>query len=55
MYCRWLATDKGKRTKCWQRGKSIKKAECTPCLLARLIQSLTNNKARKKAEWPEGS
>ena len=53
-YCRWLATDKGKRTKCWQMGETIKKSECSPCLLARLVQATTNNKARKKAEWGKG-
>ncbi len=51
MYCRWLATDKAKVTKCWQKGKAVKKSECTPCLLARLVQSLTSNQARKKVEW----
>ena len=53
MYCRWLATDKGKATKCWQKGKAVKKSECVPCLLARLVQSMTYNKAKKKAQWPE--
>ena len=31
-YCRWL-----KRKKCWQKGKRIRRSECTPCLLAYLI------------------
>jgi len=51
MYCKWLEDNKGKRTLCWQKGKAIKKSECTPCLLARILQSLSNNKAHKKAQW----
>lgn len=55
MYCRWLDTEMGKRTICWQKGKAIKKSECAPCLLARLVQATTNNRARKKAEWSKRS
>jgi len=51
MYCRWLSTDTGKRTKCWQNGKAIKQSQCSPCLLARIVQSLTSNTAKKKAMW----
>lgn len=48
--CPWLKTEKGRRLHCWQKGKRIKKSECTPCLLARLVQSTTYLEARQRAE-----
>lgn len=51
MYCRWLNDGEGKRTTCWQKGKSIRKSECTPCLLMRIIENLTISQARLKAQW----
>lgn len=53
MYCRWLLTDTGGTTNCWQKGKALKKSECGPCLSAKSVQALTNNQAMKQAEWPK--
>lgn len=33
--CRWL-----EGIKCWQKGKRIKKSECTPCLIVNMWSSL---------------
>lgn len=49
-FCLWLKTERGWRLQCWQKGKRIKKSECTPCLLARLVQSTTYLEARQRAE-----
>ncbi|GAI05487.1 unnamed protein product [marine sediment metagenome] len=49
MYCKWLNDEKDKQLKCWQTGSSLRKSECAPCLLARLVQAVTSLQARKKA------
>jgi hypothetical protein len=54
-YCLWLKPEKGRYLYCWQSGKRIKKSECTACLLARLVQSVTYLDARRKAKKPSHS
>ena len=41
--CRWI-----KENYCWQKGKTVRERECTPCMLACVIQSLYSKIKAKK-------
>ncbi len=43
LWCRWF-----KERKCWQRGRRVRKGECTPCLLAFQLHTRVNTLNGKK-------
>lgn len=46
--CIYLQSKDGKALDCWQQGNSVKKSECTRCLLAYIVGGLYNSPKPKK-------
>ena len=45
--CRWFRS-----RYCWQKSKTVKKSECTPCLVALLIRARFGQKPFKMKKFP---